>query len=514
MKHLQFTILFFVFSTSLLAQDLIQSGVLSMKLKNSGVITKNEQVTGYYLFHKQEQKDSKSNNYLLTVVDENLREINKVNITRPTTYLLIEGTYNGSAFGFMFYDTWRKTVEVVSFDETLQQLGSDIRKVKCSFALDEFKQIALGYEPMRSYLVPVENRGFLFYSIIEAGSYSYNFHFQMDYFDNTMKVIWTERSKPTASIESAIEAFQSKNFVGSFIEKRISPISSDSEYDLLINHVDTGERLFRIPIGTREHIVSISNVYYDSLTSNFIVFGEYYNRLNRSNSLGFITLVYDLTGKIVSQKANLWDEEIKNAIPKDQRYKFFSLNANILVHEVIHMADGQIFIIGEQYKKVASGGGIAATLLLGPGIAVSQINVYNMVIFEFNADFSIKHGHIFEKEKNKIALPSGSGFLSAKRLSFFAKSVGGFDYNFSQTLNNRNSFAVTFLDRVSNAGEVKNVLNSIVYTPEKKFTIDRIDLPKSLRHFAVFKAKEGYVLITEYRKEEKQMESRLEKINY
>src|SRR6187549_43258 len=103
------------------AQTLNKTNVTDVKLRNAGSIIQNGQVKGYYNFYNLEKQDRKNNNYLLSVTDENLREINSVNIVRPDTYLLIEGAFNGESFGFLFYDAREHTLELIAYDRTLKE---------------------------------------------------------------------------------------------------------------------------------------------------------------------------------------------------------------------------------------------------------------------------------------------------------------------------------------------------------------------------------------------------------
>ena len=144
-----------------------------------------------------------------------------------------------------------------------------------------------------------------------------------------------------------------------------------------------------------------------------------------------------------------------------------------------------------------------------------KLNVYNMVIFQFDANFAIQKVHVFEKDKNPVALPPGMLVTSSKLLSYIAKSFGGFDFIFSQTSADNNTFVVTYINYDREKGEKsKNILGSIIYTPEKVFTVDKLPLVRKSSSFYVYRAKEGYILVNEYFPKEKRMDSRLEKLNY
>jgi hypothetical protein len=233
----------------------------------------------------------------------------------------------------------------------------------------------------------------------------------------------------------------------------------------------TVDKLFRVPLVTDRYSVSFSNVYFDKEKAQFIVFGEYYDRNQKelkTESLGFISLSYDLNGKIVSEKVNSWANEISRVTPVNEKGKFDGSNTSVLFHDIIRTNDGQFFAVGEQYKKAGSGTGMALQALnilsavftgvysTSPGSS-AQMNIYNLVIFQFNPDFTINKVHIFEKDKNVVLLPSGAGFTSSKQLSFYVKATGGFDYKYTQESDSKETFVVTYINYDREKGPEINV---------------------------------------------------------
>lgn len=494
-------ILFFVFCWQLSsAQTLSKTNVTDVKLRNTGAIVQGGQVKGYYNFYNLEKQDRKNNNYLLSVTDENLREINSVNIVRPNTYLLIEGVFNGDSFAFLFYDVRAKSLELISYDRTLKEAGKVTKEITNRFAGATYAYIAQGHEPMQAFLVAVPNQGFVYYGIKEESKSDY----EIEFYDNNLKRVWVSYGpKDDFDYENAAEAFQNEQYAGSLVMKRTSIFSTDVDFELLVQNISDGKQVFRVPMATSKYKLSLADVSFDKAKQQFIVFGEYFNKdenVIKSKSQGFITVVLDMQGKIVSEKVNAWKTDINKLVAAKDKETFE--DTDIMFHEFIRTSDGQTFAIGEQYKKS------------GPPMAV-KLNVYNMVIFQFDANFAIQKVHVFEKDKNPVALPPGMLVTSSKLLSYIAKSFGGFDFIFSQTSADNNTFVVTYINYDREKGEKsKNILGSIIYTPEKVFTVDKLPLVRKSSSFYVYRAKEGYILVNEYFPKEKRMDSRLEKLNY
>ena len=526
MKTINVLIAVLLLSTTLLqAQNISVSGVVRMRLKSSGPILSGDQVKGYYFFHSMEKVDKKNNNYMLSVYDENLRKINAVNIVRSTKFALIDGAFNGEVFAFMFYDVKGKVTELLAYDQTLKEVASVTRPVVSKYETVIYNSVAEGASAGQAFLVPIAKQGFLVYGFQAA----YKQLYKIQYYDNTLKERWSMLAPESEySIEVASDGFQTEQYLGSLITKKKSANSKDIDVDLLVQNAANGEFLFQVPLESGPYSISFSDVFFDEVNQNFVVFGDYYDKKDKelkAQSLGFIYLTLDLEGKIVGEKRNSWAEEISRVTPMNANGKFEGSNTNILVHDIIRTSDGQIFVVGEQYKKAASGAGIAMNVLsiaaaaatgyYSSSASTTQLNIYNLVIFQFDSDYSIKKLHVFEKDKNVVLLPSGSTYASSKMLSYYAKAVGGFDFVFSQLSEDRSTFSVAYInyDREKNS-PAGNLLGVVVYTPEKVFSVDKMRLTRKSSEYFVHRGKEGYVLITEYFRKEKRADSRLEKINF
>lgn len=503
-----------------LAQTVVRNNIVKAALRNTGSITEQGKVKGYYSFYDIEKKDSRNNNYQLVIFDENLREINSIDITRPRTYGILDGAFNGKAFCFLFYDYKKKATEMISYDSALRQIGLSVEPVtnKRSKGLKFMVTKGISGE----YLEAVPDRGFVKYDV--SGE---KMLYRIQFFDNQMRLQWSTEASGRFKYEFASNSFVEKNYVGSTIT------STDKfkhvETSLIVHRIADGTTLFHIPLATNQHNVVFSKVYFDESQQKFIVIGEYYNKQAKEGkepSLGFIMLTLGMDGAILDQKLNSWADMSKVA-PVTADGKFDGSNIRMVFHDIVRTREGELFVVGEQYEKAISGAGIAAqgasiALAVLTGVYASststvQLNVYNMVLLHFNPDLSINKVHLFEKSKSVMQLPPGSGFLSSKQLSVYAKVMGGFDYAYTQATGDGNSFVVTYIDverGSEKGGKSTKVLGSIIYTPEKVFTVDKMKLDHKSSQYSIYRAKEGYVMVTEYFQKEKRIESRLEKLNY
>lgn len=502
----------FVFAKS---QNLNIENVASVKLKDMGVIEDNNEVKGYYYFYKADKADKKNINYKIRITDENLRDVNSVDIAKPKAYTLIEAEYNGEAFGFLFYNPKENNCELISFDKNLKQTGTVIKKIVGGNTDRIFKMVAAGYDGGHQFLVSIPNKGFMYYGFAESKRINYS----VDCYDNNMKLLWNSTGPETKDIVTADDAFQSETHIGSLITRRESAFSKDADYDLLVNDVLTGKETFKMELADKEYNISAAKISHDKQTNSIMVFGEYYNikeKENKAASLGYFYLMLDITGKVVQRKIISWEKDMAKFIPVDKRGKM-EKGVRAFVHEIVRTNDGDFFVVGEQYKKAASGWGIASAALSGGrgNTATVQLEVLDMVILRFDSKLELKSLNIFEKDPHFYLLPAGSEWAGAKQLAYYGKTYGWFDYSYTQLFTDKNTFMVTYINYDKDKGEKgRNVLGAIVYTPEKTFTIDRTDLNRKSTDYRVGRAKSGYIWVSEYFKKEKTVKTRLEKIKY
>ena len=136
-----------------------------------------------------------------------------------------------------------------------------------------------------------------------------------------------------------------------------------------------------------------------------------------------------------------------------------------------------------------------------------------MLILQFDeTNYNIKDAHIYEKNHNNCEMPTGSMYMTPHTMALLAKAFGAFDYDYTQPGKNNNGFVVCYSDYVRESDYKGLTFNAISYY-DGKFSTDKINLASKSSSLRVLPAKEGYVMIIEYYKKQKQVEVRLEKLN-
>lgn len=493
MKTKLIRLAFLIFSVPCIGQNLKKDEGSLLALKASGAISSQGIVKGYYFFYQAEKSSKTSNNYLLQILDEDFREIDKITFTKPITYKLIETSFNGAAYLFLFFDSKNKKSNLLSFSDKLKKLGDIENPVTNKAMLENYTDLVNGFELGEKYLATISDTGFIQFQngLITA-------------YNNNLDELWFERISGQPS-----EAFQFSDGFG-FLITRTYTDERFVEYDLLINNPNSGQRVSLIPIKSNLFCISPLSLTFEPLKKNIVIFCSFFNKKDNpltENSLGFCTLIYDISGKYLSSKT-IYKEELRTKAVVNYNNNTDELRDNILFHSFIQTNDGKTFVIGEEFKKKTSVG----KMLLSRYSPPVHIDVYNLVIFEINTTHDLEKTHIIKKNKSKIFFGHVRVFSSQQALSRIAKKEGGFDFRFCQEYPDKDIFSIVYKD--TDIGNREDVLGTITYTPEKTMKLNKIRFKFKTSFIEAFPAKPGYLLLAEYDRKEKKTDIRLEKINY
>jgi hypothetical protein len=134
-----------------------------------------------------------------------------------------------------------------------------------------------------------------------------------------------------------------------------------------------------------------------------------------------------------------------------------------------------------------------------------------MLLIKFDQNFNVKEAKFFDKNKNVFNIP-GSALYGAPAMAKMVKSMGGFDYSYTQTNADVSSFSVCYADYERSKEYKGATFNSISYN-EGKITTDKINTKSKATYTWVQPAKQGQVLIIEYFKKDNRLDAHMEKLN-
>lgn len=280
--------------------------------------------------------------------------------------------------------------------------------------------------------------------------------------------------------------------------------------------LDNGKKLFEKKTdisGKRFYPASLSNL--DN--GKAILFGEYYSdgaNILKDKTQGFAFIGMDEKGNVTSEKFNSWESDMSKYLDVKSKGKIADFGF-MYMHSIIQAADGNIFAIGEGYKKVASALGIAATVLSrgNSGISTAKMKITDMIVLRFDKDFAIKAATIYDKNSNNIELPGGYEFVSGPLIGKMIKyEYGGFDYNYTKQSSDKSTFSVYYSDYVRGKDYKGGTFNAITYA-DGKFTTDKINTKSDATRTSILPAKQGQVLVLDYYKKAKKLDAHFEKLD-
>ena len=297
------------------------TGLKKIKMKNMQPIMVNNVVQGYYAFFLVDKASSKSNNYRLCILDNNLNETHKVNFIKPETTSLVEGEYNGSHFCFFYYDTKAKSQTLEMRDETGKKTGSyrlDAKKENLAFSETEDS-------PVTQSLIAVPNKGFVVVKYDKNTGYQTSLIF----IDNAGKKVWeSEKASPDAkSWDTQYVLYSDENYVLSQTTTRAKALSAKGMKTYIkIYNITDGSEEGEIELNTGRHALSPYGANYDPISNQILLYGEYYMRdkkgnMDIKNKVGFFISKYKPNGELVKEGYTSWEKDIKPVIPFDEDNK-------------------------------------------------------------------------------------------------------------------------------------------------------------------------------------------------
>jgi hypothetical protein len=496
------------------AQNLSIENVYKVSLRNSDAIKEGTEVKGYYFFYVSDKIDKRTNEYTLQITDQKLTKLKDIKFQDSKYISILESSFNGKDLIFLFYDSKERTFEY-------QVYGADGKKKHTYNRQLSKKEVALLEDTYMSMdddddtfkgLYPVEGKGFISNT---PSRETKDYTFELDFYSSAERKEWsyipTVGAKKFAGdylgTYNGVVYLEVLKFTGLFDQK---PDSEIVGLDLA-----TGKVLFQKPTDGKFRMYPSSlNVLNNGVA---YIFGEYYEpnaNIMKDKSRGFAFWQINEKGEILKEKYASWDADFSKYVDVSSKGKMEDLGFMYL-HNMMQTADGSIYAIGEGFKKVASGLGIAAAVLSGgrSDISVTKMKVTDMVFIKFDANFNVKEVKTYEKNSNKIEMRSGMEFVSTPLIGKLLKYYyGGFDYKYASINKTGTAFNVCYEDYVKGKDYKGSTFNSISYK-DGKITTDKINTKSDASRSSVLQAAQGQVLILEYFRKAKRLDIHLEKLN-
>ena len=483
-------------------------------MRSSGTILENNEISGYYILYDMDKAKKGNRTYLLEILDENLDRFKTTTLEEGKSVYLTESVFNGEAIMLKFVDMKQKRLIFMAYSKG----GDLLSKTEKELTKRETRLygIMVNAQTEGNALNVIDGKGFVDYGMDDNGK-----KYVINYMpSDPEKKGWRKRSMNMKEIENAGFLCSSNDYVYSLVAKRPSLRSTKVQFAVTAHDIEIGVKAFETGLNSSKYSAQPMSGYFDEKTQLLNVIGIYYEpgvKQIKDNGLGLFNYQINFEGKIVNEKYLSWAQDFRKYVKVDNKGRISNENRNgfIYFHRIVQNPDGSIIAIGEQYKKTADAAGIAVAAL-GGAASTTKVVIQDMVVFHFTKDFNIAGVEMVEKSKSNFILPQGYDFMNIHLLSNVVKANGGFDYSFCSQNKRDESTSIGYVDYERKKGARNEFVFGALTYYDGQFSKDKIPLgkPRDKDWIRVLPGKPGYVMLLEYSKKEKTLESRLERINF
>jgi hypothetical protein len=504
-------------STKLHAQAKLSiDKVYSAYLRNSGTISAQGQIKGYFLLYQSDKIDRHTDEYTLQILDENLNKVKDIKFEDSKKLSLLESAYNGSSLSFLFKNEDTKTLDmkIYSLDGKLKYTYSRQFDKKTDDLMKQYETQHTDQGTNRN-VFDLKELGYASVLPMRDGSQR---TYEVDFYSSEARKQWTY--VPTDDEEKYAFA----EYLGSTdsliileVLKKNKALSGKPTAHLVGLNFITKKKVFDIDDSKDEYKLVPGSV--STLPDGkMLVMGSYFDKdqnISKDFSRGLALYEISNSGKVLSKVYNTWAGDFGRYLQTNAKGKIDEIGY-LYIHRLIRMPDNSLFVVGEGYKRQASASGIALTALGAMAgsygsAGVTKIVVTDLVIMQFNPEYKVTGATVYDKNHNTAEASSMSDYNSQHAIAVYLKATGAFDYDFTTGEKDNSSFEVCYSDRVRTSDYKGQTFNAIRYNGQK-FSTDKIELKSKASSLKVFPAKAGSVMILEYFKKEKRLDFRLEKL--
>lgn len=510
------------------AQNASVPNVLNLKsAKQSGQILESNKIVGYYIFFTKEKADKANTTYEVELFDDNYNKTGSFEITRPNKSLLLEMVFNGEAFMLHYYDA-KSGYEFATYDRAGKLLGSS------KIAKDDLSKYELARVQQNAQsstenvtIFPNGKTGFIRTTFTKNSKLGY----EVVAYDNNADVLWTYDSPSTSEMLETIEIVDvSEKVVSATIYKKKSAMTKEVDmYCLLLGSGD-GDKIKEFQLGDdASGRKSILKSFINEKNNSIMLVGEYYKPKDdylKDKSQGLYLMELNMEGAELSTTEYAWATDIskfKQETLDEEDKKDANKPYYMFFHDVVISDNGHIFLIGEQFKKQVSAGGVGMNIANaalgggGSGASSFEILVANMVVIEFDASKKMVDFDLIQKKKTSVLLPAGMGVYGSTFLGYYIKATGGFDYSFTSQNNETDAFDIVYIDanrKEEKESKKSDMMVGVISIKNGEKSLNRVPVNCTSNVWWVQPGKPGYISVSEYFRKEKKIDMRLEPLSF
>ncbi len=506
-KLLTFSFLTIGFLFSINAQKLTFDNIGKVYVRSTGPIISGKEVSGYYFLYKLDKADKKNALFQLTFTDANLNKVAEKEIIMLSNNYIDNASFDGEYIYIKFLSLTTGsgftgpskdgTETIMVFD----MKANEIKKIESTangMAYFMNSQMSLSSDEVENAdLIALPKIGVIDVKPIATGKQGGMFSMKGGKVGTEISMLpmgtSTAKSWKYSSPSSLIEI---PTYLGS--NKDISVFSIMNKEDIMSRNVtfktlcvdnNSGKIMYNKEFTDDKNVLYINNfIYLPELNQNILsgTLIQKNRNTKRAATDGMFLANVDNKGTILNKQYILWDDFQKQFNLKNVEGKPLDISS-IYIHKIVSTNDGKIFVIGEAHD----GSVIRDLIIIEVDKSLKPVNV-NVMYKDNHSGYGI-----------------GAGQVGSAMLPIVLKYWGSFDYAYTQEREDKSSFTICYTFKEKGI----EYFGTITYA-DGKFAKDKISLKTEASKLRVYPAKPGYIMINEYFKKEKKMNSRLEKFNF
>jgi len=455
-------------------------------------------VFGYFTIYKLEKVSKTEERFEYVLLDKNLNKVSNGQFIEPkykgyyTKFISPEKIGNSilittKAYPVVQLENWTKFIFTSN-----KVLNLDTNKMSTSFYSQngEIKEGNRAIKGIRgvvkkedSYNYPLAfSDGFFMFQQVKAKSKKLKNVTSLQAYNTDKTLKWSyDYNIKKEELSYGFEVLDEDNILFQIYNKK-TKTSTFSSLD-----PKTGKEIFKYEFYNKKS--EFSHYYYSyGFKDRFVIVGKYSrnrgNGYNSDKSLGYFRIEIDKKGNEISKKYLKW-EDLASVIKIKDNGKLEDDNYRLSSKQIFVFEDGSVAMVNEKRKENYN-------LIYG----ATNVKTTDFIVLNFDKDFNIKSSKTIEKQKSKWTYS---------------------DFLFSREVDKGNGGAFFYADYKKNKEGGKSKKNwALGIVTIKGGDVYDEQIPMSSKdHFLYpYVAKEGYILLREFNKDEDYDQIRLERLNY
>jgi hypothetical protein len=517
MKRILFLFLFIAITLFSKAQMQNLFEMSRGELKYSKILFDQNSLWGYfYLYELDKMKDSTKMEYI--VLDKNLNKINNGYFYEkkyPNKGII--SYYNDYSNCIYLGDKLVLDILLKSMDQNTIYNSNRVISLKDNTVSEEFllqgnqftslPEKELDYKGRldslqnQIFVDPIYGEGKSGYLVRSFNSYNQENEKLIKFYSENREFCWQyvfdsipRKKKYSINTKHVTISYLFMDSVSIYFKEFHAPDSIYGQFKIIALDLKTGLKKAEGCL-TSDFIPNYQDIRVKRMNDTIAVYGTYFEDIKTRGTTGYFRILLDKNCKVIENDCNTWANISTAEYTIKPNKKIKQTKRHFSTASMLMFKDGSMSVANQEYHTKS---------FLASILGLFTFNIINFLDLPYEKDLFFFN---FDKDFN----PSGITRVDMRKYIMNQTTLE--NYLFTQYHGNNSSAVVCFLNRTNTKGKIETelVINTIKNSEVKT---ERIPLTSSRKYSIIPNpAKDGYIMLNEYNKQDKYNEIRLEKLN-